>query len=64
MFDRMLWLNPSDTQGVRFLIDPIHARARREDRLEAWQRELRRLLTGEPGVQADKASSVTGVLLP
>jgi hypothetical protein len=21
VFDRMLWLNPSDNQGVRFLID-------------------------------------------
>ena len=26
IFDRMLWLNPSDNQGVRFLIDDIHAK--------------------------------------
>lgn len=26
VFDRMLWLNPSDNQGVRFLIDPVRAR--------------------------------------
>jgi hypothetical protein len=25
-FERMLWLNPSDNQGVRFLIDEVHAR--------------------------------------
>jgi hypothetical protein len=24
IFDRMLWLNPSDNQGVRFLIDDVH----------------------------------------
>jgi hypothetical protein len=27
VFDRMLWLNPSDNQGVRFLIDHVGARA-------------------------------------
>ena len=27
VFDRMLWLNPSDHQGVRFLIDRVRARA-------------------------------------
>jgi hypothetical protein len=27
VFERMLWLNPSDNQGVRFLIE--HARARK-----------------------------------
>jgi hypothetical protein len=32
VFDRMLWLNPSDNQGVRFLIDPVRARAAWEDR--------------------------------
>jgi len=26
IFDRMLWLNPSDNQGVRFLIDDVHAK--------------------------------------
>jgi hypothetical protein len=26
VFDRMLWLNPSDNQGARFLIDPVRAR--------------------------------------
>jgi hypothetical protein len=25
IFDRMLWLNPSDNQGVRFLIDEVRA---------------------------------------
>jgi hypothetical protein len=30
-FERMLWLNPSDNQGVRFLIDPVRARADWED---------------------------------
>lgn len=30
IFKRMLWLNPSDNQGVRFLIDDVHAGA-------AWQ---------------------------
>jgi hypothetical protein len=26
IFDRMLWLNPSDNQGVRFLIDDVRAK--------------------------------------
>jgi tetratricopeptide (TPR) repeat protein len=26
VFDRMLWLNPSDNQGVRFLIDDVRSR--------------------------------------
>jgi hypothetical protein len=26
VFDRMLWLNPTDNQGVRFLIDEVQAR--------------------------------------
>jgi hypothetical protein len=25
VFDRLLWLNPSDNQGVRFLIDDVRA---------------------------------------
>ena len=32
VFDRMLWLNPSDNQGVRFLIDAVAAR-------EPWEEE-------------------------
>ncbi len=32
VFERMLWLNPSDNQGVRFLIDDVRARAAWEDR--------------------------------
>ncbi len=28
IFDRMLWLNPSDNQGVRFLIDKVGAQGR------------------------------------
>ena len=31
VFDRMLWLNPSDNQGVRFLIDRIRAKGPWED---------------------------------
>jgi tetratricopeptide (TPR) repeat protein len=27
IFDRMLWLNPSDNQGVRFLLDAVRAKA-------------------------------------
>lgn len=34
VFDRMLWLNPSDNQGVRFLIDEVRARTAWEDRRE------------------------------
>ena len=26
IFERMLWLNPSDNQGVRFLIDEVRAK--------------------------------------
>jgi hypothetical protein len=26
VFDRMLWLNPSDNQGVRFVIDQVRAK--------------------------------------
>jgi hypothetical protein len=32
VFDRMLWLNPSDNQGVRFLIDEVRARTAWKDR--------------------------------
>lgn len=32
IFDRMLWLDPSDNQGARFLIDPVAAR-------EPWEEE-------------------------
>jgi tetratricopeptide (TPR) repeat protein len=32
VFDRMLWLNPSDNQGVRFLIDEVKAMTAWEDR--------------------------------
>jgi hypothetical protein len=32
IFDRMLWLNPSDNQGIRFLIDDVLARRAWEDR--------------------------------
>jgi hypothetical protein len=31
IFDRMLWLNPTDNQGVRFQIDPVRAKAPWED---------------------------------
>ena len=31
VFERMLWLNPSDNQGVRFLIEHARARKPRED---------------------------------
>jgi len=34
VFDRMLWLNPSDNQGVRFLIDEVRTRTPWEDRRE------------------------------
>jgi tetratricopeptide (TPR) repeat protein len=34
VFDRMLWLNPSDNQGVRFLIDEVRAKTAWEDRRE------------------------------
>jgi hypothetical protein len=32
IFDRMLWLNPSDNQGVRFIIDEVRAK-------EPWREE-------------------------
>ena len=34
IFDRMLWLNPSDNQGVRFLIDEVRSRTAWADRAE------------------------------
>jgi len=27
IFERMLWLNPSDKQGARFIIDEVRAKA-------------------------------------
>jgi hypothetical protein len=35
IFDRMLWLNPSDNQGVRFLIDDVRERV-------AWEKSSER----------------------
>ena len=32
LFEKMLWLNPSDNQGVRFLIDEVKAKTAWEDR--------------------------------
>jgi tetratricopeptide (TPR) repeat protein len=34
IFERMLWLNPSDNQGVRFLIEEVRAKTAWEDRHE------------------------------
>jgi hypothetical protein len=34
VFHRMLWLNPSDNQRVRFLIDEVRAKTARKDRQE------------------------------
>jgi hypothetical protein len=34
IFDRMLWLNPTDNQGVRFLIDEVRNRVAWKDRRE------------------------------
>jgi len=31
VFERMLWLNPSDNQGIRFVLPAVHARQRWED---------------------------------
>ncbi|HPQ42329.1 MAG TPA: cytoplasmic protein, partial [bacterium] len=33
IFQRMLWLNPSDNQGIRFLIDHVNTR-------EPWHEEV------------------------
>ncbi len=38
VFDRMLWSNPSDNQGVRFLIDEVRRHTRWEDRASERQR--------------------------
>ena len=32
IFQRMLWLNPSDNQGVRFLMDAVKEKTSWEDR--------------------------------
>jgi len=32
IFQQMLWLNPSDFQGVRFLIDEVKEKTAGEDR--------------------------------
>jgi len=32
LFEKMLWLNPSDNQGVRFIIDEVTAKTVWEDR--------------------------------
>ena len=32
IFEKMLWLNPSDNQGVRFLIDEVKAKTSWQDR--------------------------------
>ena len=31
IFDRLLWLNPADNQGVRLLVDHVRAKSRWED---------------------------------
>lgn len=38
VFDRMLWLNPSDNLGVRFLVDEVRSRKRWEDRRDERRR--------------------------
>lgn len=38
VFDRMLWLSPSDNQGVRFLIDDVRSRRPWKDRPEGRRR--------------------------
>jgi hypothetical protein len=34
IFDRMLWLNPPDNQGARFLIDPVREKKEWQDECE------------------------------
>ena len=34
VFERMLWLNPSDNQGVRFVIDDVRTKTAWEDRTD------------------------------
>ncbi|MFV2081968.1 MAG: tetratricopeptide repeat protein, partial [bacterium] len=36
IFDRMLWLNPSDNQGVRFLIEEVRAGTGWEESEGGW----------------------------
>jgi hypothetical protein len=36
VFDRMLWLNPSDNQGVRFLLEEVKSKTAWEDCQGAW----------------------------
>jgi len=31
IFDRMLWMNPSDNQGLRFLLDEVRSKTAWED---------------------------------
>ena len=38
LFERMLWLNPSDNQGVRFLLRDLRSRKPWEDRPEGRRR--------------------------
>jgi len=38
VFDRMLWSNPSDNQGVRFLIDEVRRHTHWGDRAAERQR--------------------------
>lgn len=33
VFERMLWLNPTDNQGIRFLLPQVRAGARWEERV-------------------------------
>ncbi len=36
VFDRLLWLNPTDNQGARFLLDDVRVGASWEDSQESW----------------------------
>lgn len=38
VFDRMLWLNPSDNQGIRFLVGDVRSRLRWEDQHDDTRR--------------------------
>jgi len=38
VFDRMLWLNPSDNQGIRFLIDEVSKGSNWKDFQAGWER--------------------------
>jgi tetratricopeptide (TPR) repeat protein len=37
IFQQMLWLNPSDNQGVRFLMDDVKAKTAWENRENDWK---------------------------